>query len=79
MNTRFYGTAKVSVLRDGSAAIRLPKPLVDDFRLKIGDTATIHRRKAGALAVRFYRNEKTSGKWLRLLPGGRRRIVQHPR
>ncbi len=79
MKTHYYGTAKVSVGRDGLARIRLPKRLVDSFRLKVGDTVTLHRRKAGVLSMRFYRKEKTSGDWLRLLPEGRRRKVQHPR
>lgn len=76
MKTLHYGTAKVSVLNDGSAIIRLPKRLLDHFRLKAGDTVTIHRRRAGGLSFRFYRKESASERWLRLLPGGKLRVVQ---
>ena len=53
--------------------------LLDHFRLNVGETVTLHRRKAGGWSMRFCRREKASGWWMRLLPEGRRRMVQHPR
>ena len=72
------GRAKVSFLRDGNAVLRLPTHLSNHIRLKTGDTVRLYRRKSGGLSVCFYREHKSSRKWLRLIPGGRPRVRLYP-
>jgi len=76
-NVQNYGTARVSVNRDGVMVIRLPRKFVAALRLKVGDTVMISRRKTGCIYLRFYRKHR--GRWRILLLGGKSRVVRRPR
>ncbi len=76
MKSRSYGIAQITDCSDGSKILILPKSLIRDLRLHLGDTITLQRLNKEGLQMRFYR--KVKRKWLRLLPGGVSRTVKAP-
>lgn len=63
-----HSPVRVRQDRDGSLFVILPKRVLQDFRLKVGDTVTLQPQGRQEWHLRFYRQVKRS--WFQLLPGG---------
>lgn len=77
MKTRTYGPVRVTACRDGSVILILPKSLVRDLRLHLGDTVSMLRQNSAGWRLRFFRRVKRQ--WVQLLQGGETRAVKRPR
>lgn len=72
-----YGTLTVRRPRGGVAILPFPAALTRDFRLRVGDFATLPQsRKEQGIVGRFCGT--TARGWLRQLPGGRSYAVRRP-